>query len=79
MRRPHWSPNTSRVHEATAYASEKGLDGEFHHAAAKAYWEDGVDLSDMNVLKDLADESGLDWARAFGAFGIRLLQRTGAP
>ena len=62
MRRPHWSPNTSRVHEATAYAGDKGLDGEFHHAAAKAYWEDGADLSDMDVLKGLADECGLDCA-----------------
>ena len=62
MRRPHWSPNTSRVHEATAYARDKGLDGEFHHATAKAYWEDGADLSDMDVLKGLADECGIDWA-----------------
>lgn len=62
MKRPNWSPNTMRVHEATAYAREKGLGGEFHHAAAKAYWERGVDLSDMVVLKEIADDSGLDWA-----------------
>ena len=62
MKRPHWSPNTIPVHEATAYAREKGLGGEFHHAAAKAYWERGVDLSDTTILKEIADESGLDWA-----------------
>ena len=27
MRRPQWSPNTMRVHEATVYAKEKGKTG----------------------------------------------------
>ena len=62
MRRPQMAPNTNLAHQATAYAKEKGLDGEFHHAAAKAYWETGVNLSDMAVLKVLAEEAGLDWA-----------------
>ena len=62
MRRPSWSPNTIPAHEATAYAREKGLDDEFHHAAARAYWERGVDLSDMAVLKEIAEGCGLDWA-----------------
>ena len=61
MRRPRWSPNTMRVHEATAHAKEKGLDGEFHHLAARAYWEDGADLADLQTLKRIAEESGLDW------------------
>ncbi len=62
MRRPGVSPNTSLAHEATAYAKEKGRDGEFHHAAARAYWEQGVDLGDRKVLQSIAQESGLDWA-----------------
>ena len=62
MRRPRWSPNTMLAHEATAYAREMGLDGEFHHAAAGAYWERGVDLADMAVLKGIAKGCGLDWA-----------------
>ena len=61
MHRPHWSPNTMLVHQATAYAKEKGQDNAFHHAAAKAYWENGVDLADMAVIKGFADECGLDW------------------
>ncbi len=44
MRRPSLNPNTNLAHEATAFARDKGVDGEFHHAAARAYWEDGVDL-----------------------------------
>ena len=61
MRRPQWNPNTLLAHEATAYAREKGRDGEFHHAAVRAYWETGVNLGDLAVLKGLAEESGLDW------------------
>ncbi len=52
MCRPSWSPNTMLVHEATAYARESGLDDEFHHAAAGAFWTTGVDLSDMAVTKE---------------------------
>ena len=62
MRRPGWNPNTQLAHEATAYAKEKGRDGEFHHVAAQAFWESGVDLGDLAVLQTLAEQSGLDWA-----------------
>jgi predicted DsbA family dithiol-disulfide isomerase len=50
------------AHEATVYAKERGLDAEFHHAAARAYWETGADLGDIEVIRRLAVESGLDWA-----------------
>ena len=62
MRRPQWSPNTMRAHEATAYAKEQGKDGEFHHLAAQAYWESGADINDLNVLKGIVEASGMDWA-----------------
>ena len=60
MRRPSLSPNTNQAHEATAFAKDKGLDGEFHHAAARAYWEEGVDLANKEVLLRLGAECGLD-------------------
>ena len=66
MRRPQTAPNTSLAHQATAYAKEKGLDGEFHHAAAKAYWETGVNLGEMDVLQQVSQEVGLDWAELEG-------------
>ena len=62
MRRPQWNPNTELVHEATAYAKEKGLDGDFHHTAAAALWETGADLGDRDILRGLAEKSGLDWS-----------------
>jgi predicted DsbA family dithiol-disulfide isomerase len=62
MRRPQLSPSTILAHEATQYAREQGQDDEFHHAAAKAYWETGADLGDLAVLQELTQASGLDWA-----------------
>ena len=62
MRRPQETPKPMRVHEATVYAKEKGLDDKFHHLAAAAYWETGADLNDMNVLQGIAEESGLNWS-----------------
>ncbi len=62
MRRPQWSPNTMRAHEATAYAKEKGKDGEFHHLAAQAYWETAADINDLDVLKGIVEAAGMDWA-----------------
>ena len=62
MRRPQWSPNTLRAHEATVYAKEQGKDGQFHHLAAAAYWESGADLNDLDVLKGIVEAAGMDWA-----------------
>lgn len=61
MRRPQWSPNTLRAHEATIYAKEKGKDGQFHHLAAAAYWESGADINDLDVLKGIVEGAGMDW------------------
>ena len=61
MRRPQWSPNALRAHEATAYAKERGKDSEFHHLAAAAYWESGAYLNDLDVLRGIAEAAGMDW------------------
>ena len=61
MRRPKISPSTILAHQATLYAKDKGLDSEFHHTAVLAYWETGANLGEMQVLKNIADASGLDW------------------
>ena len=62
MRRPQWNPNTVPAHLATIYAKERGLDNEFHHAAAQAFWETGVNLGDLPILREIAKKVGLDWA-----------------
>ena len=68
MRRPQWSPNTLYVHEATLYAKEQGLDDRFHHIVAASYWEKSADLGSLEVVRGLAETSGLDWS----ALGPRL-------
>ena len=62
MRRPRWNPNTVLAHIATLYAKERGLDDEFHHVAAQAFWETGVNLGDLPILKEIAEKVGLHWS-----------------
>ena len=62
MRRPQWSPNTLRAHEATVYAKAQGKDGILHHLASQAYWESGADINDLDVLKGFVEAAEMDWA-----------------
>jgi predicted DsbA family dithiol-disulfide isomerase len=60
MRPPRVTPNSMYSLEATEYAQQHGKFLEFHHAAYKAYWEDGQDLGDLQVLEGLALATDLD-------------------
>ena len=62
MRPPPVTPNTGYILEATEYAQQQGKFLEFHHAAYKAYWEDGKDLGDLAVIEALAQEVSLNSA-----------------
>jgi predicted DsbA family dithiol-disulfide isomerase len=46
--------------EATEYAQQQGKFMEFHHAAYKAYWEEGQDLGDLAVIEGLAQQVSLN-------------------
>ncbi len=61
MRRPSFTPFTMPSLEATEYAREVGMDEAFFGQTMRAYWEEGVDLANMDVLESLAKSSGLDW------------------
>ena len=60
MRPPKVTPNTMYILEATEYAQRQGKFMEFHHAAYKAYWEDGLDLGDLAVIEGLAQQISLN-------------------
>lgn len=60
MRRAPITPYTRPAFEANEFAREHGRSEEFHLAAFKAYWEDGKNLGDRAVLKELAAGCGLD-------------------
>ena len=54
MRPPAVTPNTLYALEATEYAQQQGKFLEFHHAAYKAYWEEGLDLGQPAALAEVA-------------------------
>ena len=62
MRRSPITPNSMYSLEATEYALEQGAYEEFHHALYKAYWEDQKNLGDLDVIQEVAERSGLNWA-----------------
>ena len=60
MRPPRVTPNTMYALEATEYAQQHGKFMEFHHAAYKAYWEEGKDLGQLATLAEVAESVSLD-------------------
>ena len=60
MRPPKVTPNTMYALEATEYAQQQGKFMEFHWAANRAFWEDGKDLGDLEVLGEIAEGVSLD-------------------
>jgi hypothetical protein len=60
MKRPPIIPNTRKAHEATEYARDNDRLWEFHRAAFKAYWEDELNIGEVEVLADVASSCGLD-------------------
>ena len=60
MRPPPLTPNTLYSLEATEYAQQHGKFMEFHHAAYKAFWGDGKDIGQIEVLEGIAESVGLD-------------------
>ena len=60
MRRAPITPNSRLSFEAGEFAKEKRLFEEFHRACYQAFWEDGANLGDLEVLQQLAQQVGLD-------------------
>jgi len=60
--RQHISPNTRRAHAVIAYAREQGVQLQTVEALFKAYFTDGVNLSDKQNLIATAVAAGLDRA-----------------
>ena len=60
MKLPPVQPRSRKAHEAAEYAREKGLLDAMNHALFKAFFEDGRDLADLEVLLDIGRSVGLD-------------------
>jgi len=77
MKRPDIVANTRKAHEATEFARDGGRLAAFHRAVFRAYWEDGENISDVDLLCRLAGVCGLDGeelrrALADGRYGPRV-------
>ena len=55
-------PNTLEAHRLLTFADREGRQDEVAEALFKAYFIDGANLTDRNVLADIAGEAGLDRA-----------------
>ena len=55
-------PSSRRAHECTEYAREHGNLQPFHAAVLRAYWTDGRDIHEWDVLRECAASAELDGA-----------------
>jgi predicted DsbA family dithiol-disulfide isomerase len=54
--------NSRPALQAAEFAREQGLFDAMHHELLKAYWDEGKNVSDMAVLREVAGRVGLDVA-----------------
>jgi predicted DsbA family dithiol-disulfide isomerase len=67
MRLSRRMPNTRRALAVAEFARDQGKLDEFRLRTMEAYWKDGKDIEDSEVLQNLAQASGLDPAKALKA------------
>lgn len=63
MTRPSIQPRTRLAHEAVAFAANEGAATPLVEALFRAYWEDGKDIGEIEVLCELGASVGLDAGR----------------
>jgi predicted DsbA family dithiol-disulfide isomerase len=59
--------NSRPALQAAEFAREQGRFDAMHLELLKAYWDEGRDVSDMSVLRDVATRAGVDVAGMEGA------------
>jgi predicted DsbA family dithiol-disulfide isomerase len=55
-----WMPSSRRALEASEYAREKGQHAAFHKVVFRKFYGEGRDMSEWAVLREAAEEVGLD-------------------
>ena len=64
---PDRIPNSRKALEVTELARDRGLHEQVHARLMHAYWSEGADIGDEEVLLDLVAEAGLDREEAGAA------------
>ena len=69
MKRPSRRPNSLKALQAIEHA--KGLDKgpELRDAFYVAYWEEGRDIGQMGIIKEIVESVGIDWPPLEKALG----------
>lgn len=57
---PDMIPNSRRALEAAEYAREQDKHLEYHELTFRKYYEDGEDIGSWDVLRDIAEEIGIN-------------------
>ncbi len=52
--------NSRLAQELGLWAEEKGMGDKFHHGAFHAYFAEGRNLAELEVLQDIAEQAGLE-------------------
>ena len=64
---PDVLPSSRRALAVTELARDRGLHEPVHDRLMRAYWSEGADIGDVDVLLSLVEEAGLDRAEASAA------------
>lgn len=62
IHRPSITPYSVYALEATEYAKERHKFDSFHRGLYKSYWENGHNLGDLDVIKEVSESCGLNWS-----------------
>lgn len=72
MKRPNRRPSSLKILQAIEHAKredlQKGL--ALRDAFYVAYWEDGRDIGQMDVMKETVESVGIDWAPVDAALNV---------
>ena len=60
LRLPPVQPRSRPAHEAGAFAGQQGAFDRMHRGLFRAFFEEGRDIGDVDVLTEIAGEEGLD-------------------
>ena len=69
MKRPSWRSNSLKALQSIVHAREVGKSAELRDALYVAYWEDGQDIGQLSVIREIAESSGLEWPPLEEALG----------
>jgi len=67
VKRPDFVPETLLALEGSEYAKSRGLFKEFHDRVFEAYFEEGKDIGNRDVITRIAQEAGMNSSEFWGA------------